>query len=48
MIFNRYFHLSYLFTTKQLVFTVYTYTRAVVSREDNDGKKTCLSKILTT
>jgi len=48
MILNQYLHLSYLFITKQLVFTVYTYTRAVVSCEDDDEKKTCLSKILTT
>ena len=40
-------HLSYLFTSKQLVFTVCTtYTRAVVSCEDDDEKKR-LSKILT-
>ena len=48
MVLNQYLHLSYLFTTKQLVSTVCTYTRAVVSCEDGSENKKCLSKILTT
>jgi len=45
MILNQYLHLSYLLTTKQLVFTVYTYTRAAVYCEDDDENNKCLSEI---
>jgi hypothetical protein len=48
MILNQYISLSYLFTTKQLVFNVCIYTRAVESCDDDDEEETRLSKVLTT